>query len=50
MFLLCKIQFFYHPSPNHPFRDITYALSLFLFLLLTLLRFIHNEDLDVSIC
>ena len=43
-------QFLPHPLLNDPFHDITHALPLLLFFILTLLGFIHNEDLEVFIC
>lgn len=36
-------NFSFRASLNHPFCDITHALPLFLFLLLMLFGFIHNE-------
>uniref|UniRef100_A0A0V0GVX5 Putative ovule protein n=1 Tax=Solanum chacoense TaxID=4108 RepID=A0A0V0GVX5_SOLCH len=35
------------PSPDHPFSEMTDELPLFLFLLLSLLCFINDEDVEV---
>ena len=37
----------FHPSPNHPIREIIHDLPLFLLLFFSLLCFINHEDVEV---